>query len=97
VRLKSWAGKVMKRITPRVMVAPTRVWTGEPKAGAGVASAEEKVETSGLMAAVAGAGAAGRGGEACPHGHREEAEVFGTRGLAGAAAAHPALWAHLGS
>jgi hypothetical protein len=57
VRLKSWAGKVMKRITPRVMAAPTRVWTGEPKAWAGVASAEEKVETSGLMAAVAAAGA----------------------------------------
>jgi hypothetical protein len=48
----------MKRITPRVMVAPTRVWTGEPKTRAGVASAEEEVETSGLMAAVAGAGAA---------------------------------------
>src|ERR1035441_7472638 len=61
MRLKSWAGKVMKRITPRVMAPPTRVWTGEPKAWAGVASADEKVDTSGLTAAARGVGGAAQG------------------------------------
>jgi len=48
----------MKRITPRVMAAPIRVWTGDPKAWEGVARVEEKDETSGLPAAVNAGGAA---------------------------------------
>ena len=43
----------MKRITPRVMAAPTRVWRGEPKASDGVARSEENEETSGFDAVVA--------------------------------------------